>query len=430
MPKCTMQISVGAALLIELMYVPIDVAYGVGVDEAVNGTIQGIEGDSLTLTCDLRDIDPDFIWFSNSVYFLTVGESITARLPSNIANRIAVDCSEFLEACYLTLDPVRRTDAGQYCCGYQDVNGNNRVRTASGYLVVVFPPADTSPECILSKNSVPISSDTVQVGDQVALTCTVSGGDPRPSLYIARDGVPINQALMGSFTEIHTLSQQDEGSTFTCVMTHPALSQPRTCTLLNLQKRGPTLSVPLHSPESTSTMSTDVRKTYETPTISNSERLPTLSLSSESSQPLSTLSIALIIVVILLLIIICSIISVLIWRKKLKKTNQDSTQSMSTQNDRSNHQTDQYLELNADTEKHEYEKLKTKSSDASVNMDNSDDHAYANPSEEYEVAAVHDEYESVERGQEYSEQPFGVSYANLQRPVKAHNFNVSKMGDK
>ena len=249
-----------------------------------------------------------------------------------------------MEACYLTIYPLRVSDAGEYGCEYQDIN---KMSVSVGYLVVLVPPTDSSPECILYENNTSISSDMAQVGDQIRLTRFVSGGSPRPSLYVARDGVAITAEVTGSFTELYTLSQQNEESTFTCVMTHPALPQPWTCTLLTLRRQGlPTLSV---------STTTDVRKTDETPTTF--KPLSTWPCSWESGQPFSTLSIALIIVVILLLIIICSIISVLICRKK---TRQDSPQSLMTENDEYNYKIDLYLELNTDTEKHEYEKLKKK----------------------------------------------------------------------
>ena len=426
-----MQIDIYVILIAGLVYVPVAVVYAVGVDEAVNGTIQGIEGDSITLTCDLRDTDPDFIWFRNQNYFLTIGESVDASVPYDFANRITVSCSDFLEACYMEIDPLTRTDSGEYGCGYQE--GNNRISFSYGYLIVVnpTPPTDFSPECILyDKDRLQISSNMTKIGDEIELSCVTTGGDPNPSIYIARDGVAITQEVMGSTVEDYTLSQQDKGSTFICVMTHPALSQPRTCSFLTVDRTETDKPTAL----STSKFVVEVHSlkptaTYEKSTIS--KPLTTPSVTSESIQPLNTPSVALIIVavVIFLLFIICSIIFVLKWRKK---TRQDPHRSQS-KNNAPTPQSDVYLELNTDREKHEYEKLKTKSEDASSNIANNhdnDDYAYATPSEDYEVAAVSDCYESVERGQENSKQPYDVSYANLQRPVKAQNFNVPKRSDK
>ena len=219
-----MQIPIGAVLLVGLVYVAMAVVYGVSVDEAVSGTIEGIEGESITLICDLRDTDEEYIWFRNQNYFLTMGETVIANVPSDIANRIAVTCIDILEACYLTISPVKRSDTGEYGCGYLE---RNIWKSASvGQLVVLVPPADPSPQCNLSKNSILINSDMLQVGDEVGLTCIVTGGDPTPSVSIARDGVAVtSETVTGSFTYYYTLSQQDENSTFTCVMTHPALSQ-------------------------------------------------------------------------------------------------------------------------------------------------------------------------------------------------------------
>ena len=292
------------AAVVVVFHGHINVVTSVGVDEAVTGTIQGIEGDSITLTCDLRDTDEEYIWFRNPFHFLTMGESITASLPPDIANRISVSCSELLEACYLILDPVRRTDAGQYGCGYHD--GNNRVSVSSGYLVVLVPPTDTSPECLLSKNSVPISSDMVQAGDQVGMSCTISGGDPRPSLYIAQDGVPLNQAVMGSFTKLYNLSPEDEGSTFTCVMTHPALSQPRTCTLLTLRRRGfPTVPVLTTTIQSSERMTSQVTSSKSMNTLRKNSNQPS---SGGISVDMNTIIVIVVVIAVILIVTVIFII--------------------------------------------------------------------------------------------------------------------------
>ena len=432
-----MQIQLYTVLIAVFVHVPITVVYGVGVDEAINGTIQGIEGGFITLTCDLRDINPDYIWFNNFNYdFLTMGDS-TTNLTQDLRDRLSVNCSAPSEACYLTISSLKRSDAGLYGCGYQIKNGN-KIVVSSGNLdvLVPLPPTDFSPECILyDENRLQVSSNMIKVGNQVELSCVTTGGDPNPSIYIARDGEAITEEVMGSTIEDYTLSQEDEGSTFTCVMTHSALSQPRTCSFLTLVDRTLTTDDDESTDPSTSNFvdeghSLKPTSTYEKSTIS--KPLTTLSISLDSSQPVYTLLIALIVVaiVILLLFIICFIMYVLTWRKR---ASQDSSQGQGIQNIGSNNHTDLYLELNSDRERHEYEKLKTnagETTDAKMAANN-DDYAYANPSGDYEVAAVSDdEYETVEQGLRNLKQLAGVAYVNLQRPVKAQNVNVPKTSEK
>ena len=228
-----MQIPIHILLIVGLMFGTIPFANSVAVDDTFAGEIVANEGDSVTLTCDLRGTNASAIWFRNPIGYVTFGESFTPNFPEQFVNRLSINCSDDLEACYLSINLLHIMDAGEYGCGYQTEDMIMR-RVSYGQLVVQVPP--TGPRCVLyDRLGNPISTDMAHVGDRIAFDCIINGGIPRPFVYIDLEGVAITARNRVSFTKHYTLSEEDQGKTFNCVVTHPALSQASTCSLLTLK---------------------------------------------------------------------------------------------------------------------------------------------------------------------------------------------------
>ena len=213
---------------------------GVGIDFALEGTIEGFIQDRITLFCDLQGLGSnDRIWFKGHAQYLTSGEDVLETVPTDIRFRLSVTCSNKQESCTLTISSLKFPDSGVYACGYE--SDSTRMQLASAILTVIdpVPPSESSPICTLYKiepsRYYEITSDKVHVGDRLGLKCCTSGGNPRPTIYATRGEEPITNQGTGCLTWAYNISESDLGSSFTCVMSHVALSQPRTCLFLNLQ---------------------------------------------------------------------------------------------------------------------------------------------------------------------------------------------------
>ena len=237
-------------------------AVGIEVDNPMLGNSYVEEGDSITLTCDLRNADAFYISFMNSADFLTYGPYINDNLREDIARRLGVTCNIVLEACYLTINPVLRSDTGVYTCGI-DYRDGTRINYLSGELFVENPPAPVSPSCALfDQDYKPVNMGSVNIGDSVAFGCNITGGEPGPTeymMYIAREGVAITPVIKleasASFSYSYTLSEEDADMSFSCVLSHSTLSQKLTCLLLYLERSDGT---PAEVPHNTTPRGTTV----------------------------------------------------------------------------------------------------------------------------------------------------------------------------
>ena len=268
------------------------------------------------------------------------------------------------------------------------------------------------PNCNLYDNS-NNEITMANVGDTVRFRCNTLNfeGDSRPSVHLARGGIAISDVKLSSFIQDHTLSEDDIGMNFTCVMTHSSLSQPRTCLLLSFLENTITQKPPM-STSFQLTSPASQRPYYTTKTGTNG----------------STKLIIFISVVVFLVIVIIVMVAIFLIIRYKKRNSNHSVQVSSN-----------YTAVNNADIKHEYLTLKT----TPIGNSKTDDNEYAYPelvisnltnrgADGYEVPLEPLGHEVVDDNNDSCDDAKSdclpnSSYENLQRPVKAINFHTNKI---
>ncbi|XP_022111438.1 Down syndrome cell adhesion molecule-like protein Dscam2 [Acanthaster planci] len=190
-------------------------------------------GQEVTFVCDLRNVgDYGIFWFQQQRnMYLTSGRQVSDNLlRSELRERVSIVGRADQEEFNLKIVNVQVADEGEYFCRHALPEGDY-TNSGRAELLVLIPPTPESPLCEVIPLSV--NSDHFDVGDEVQLHCYQKGGNPPPDLTFLRDG---NQ-LSGpgrTITHRYLLSEDDNGVTFTCIMTTPALNEPRNCSVIPL----------------------------------------------------------------------------------------------------------------------------------------------------------------------------------------------------
>ncbi|XP_006824554.1 cell adhesion molecule 2-like [Saccoglossus kowalevskii] len=102
--------------------------------------------------------------------------------------------------------------------------------------VLATPPRETSPACLTG--GINFDSRPNQIGDPAIVSCLSRGGDPFPSLTWRRNGVVVasqyteDSRLKTAQSDISwELTSEDDNAMYECTLTHPELTQPRSCSL-------------------------------------------------------------------------------------------------------------------------------------------------------------------------------------------------------
>ena len=405
------------------------------------GTIQRLVGENITLTCAPSYNVPD----KYSIFWYREG-----RQSDDDDERFSVACERGFktDSCSLTVSALTTNDSDTYVCAYYDGKYYNQIVGMNLTVTDGQLPSDDTPVCEIYEAAIDggyISSNkskVFKIGDEIFLWCTVLESDIKPSLSWIREQENNITKLTENATGrtlflLVNLTTMDVGARFSCLMNHPASSKTRNCSIIPL----PVLSPP--PPPTTTTTTT--------------QRLTTLIK---------------VITIILIIVATIAIVLVVVLKKRRKKNGLISSkpnyelickggQSISAENtpdkverkQRNNQNelsdishnrrdgkdelhTTNYTELNlSEVKSRTYVELTSKT--PSMNNQNAVHDAYESINftdhEEttlhnngYEIAAVSDHFDERGSDEKY-EDPGGnllSTYENLQRPVKAINFNV------
>ncbi len=421
------------------------------ISNAMFNVTDGVEGETITLECPLNGVvNTNHTWFKKSAYDLSLGENIVEGVPPDVANRLHVACLNV--TCYLTINPLRPSDAGEYTCGITLTLADN---TSTNVLferlhVNVSLSSLVSPMCsLLDKNYNRVKS--VTIGDLIGFGCNITNGDPGGTyvMHVARGGDPIiddvKLAGTGRFSFQYTLTENDRGIDFRCVLDHSSFSEKRTCLLLKLPNlETTTIAATQQTFPDTSVIGTTVSGTNNdlSPVITTtrSYKVEDKLLSFIIPLAISIGSLLFIIVIIITLILLC--------KNKNKKLAVTSAGVEPHQEPNVEHvdgepqeNGQEYIEMNSlkrrpISESHDYASIKT---DAKV----INEYAYADVTTVIKKTVMNKDIPTLDgntvppvpeiyadiptdkkRVSEPSQSNAPPAYHNLQRPVKSLNFTT------
>ncbi|XP_072050974.1 uncharacterized protein [Amphiura filiformis] len=300
-------------------------------------------GGAVSIRCDIKYVYADalIIWYHDDrSLYISSDETINTNVPSELANRVSVTCSRLLEngICTLTISGLTSYDDGTYKCGYIRDRVINFLGTVNVEVIPGDPPSEDSPICeiltVVSDGTGTYytpSPSGHSVGDTIFLRCSETGASVKPTFLWQRG---LNNDVTTLTSPIQGLSLQHEvdlvagdiGATFTCVMNHPLLETPWTCSLIPLpQPSTPNPPDALNPTNEHLTLSHGKAAT----TFATTKQLPTTPMKNaqptDMTKPYSrknqshTLSAVLAVVFILIIASVTGIILVLVWRKRNRK---------------------------------------------------------------------------------------------------------------
>nr|XP_054756572.1 cell adhesion molecule 2-like [Lytechinus pictus] len=181
-----------------------------------------VQGKTAVLRCAVKTQGSEVVyWFHvDSGQYISYDENIYSFV---MEDRYSIIGNHKKGEYYLTIRNARKSDKGEYRCVY----GN---QFASARMVVLVPPNDGSPAC----EALP-AADSTSIGNVAQLSCTSQGGDPPAELSWYRQDKLIAGPAVHANSIQRLVKKEDNGVIFTCSATTPALTYPRTCSVMILK---------------------------------------------------------------------------------------------------------------------------------------------------------------------------------------------------
>ncbi|XP_071488653.1 peroxidasin homolog [Diadema antillarum] len=183
-----------------------------------------VEGKTAVLRCSVKNQGNEVVyWFHvDTGQYISYDENIYSFV---MENRYSIIGDHKRGEYFLTIRDARKSDKGEYRC----VFGN---KFLSARMVVLVPPVSGSPTC-----EVQPAAEDMTPGKTATLTCTSQGGDPPAELSWYREDKLIKGPSAHSNSIQRLVEEEDNGVLFTCSATTPALTYPRTCSVMVLKNK-------------------------------------------------------------------------------------------------------------------------------------------------------------------------------------------------
>ena len=201
----------------------------IGVDNSSPFQVTANVGDTVTLVCDLNNVDRTIYWSTYENSDISSNHNI---LVESFRDRYSIVGNESQGEFNLKIENIQIDDAKTFQCVYYWGASFFRETLVTTELLVLVPPSDDSPKCDASP-TVGTSFD-FSVRDRVRLQCTAIGGSPSPDLGWFSDSTLLASGT-GTLQKVVTLTADQYDVAFQCVMTTPALDEPRTCNVVPLK---------------------------------------------------------------------------------------------------------------------------------------------------------------------------------------------------
>lgn len=198
-----------------------------------------IQGDTAILKCTV--VNPEnsvlsWLYWSKGNQHLSINETILPNMGADVIARYSISGNRSVGDYYLQISEAKTIDQGQYHCSYiSSIGGETSV---SATLTVLVPPDLGFPKCSMHASSEGGSDiSTIWPGQGVVFSCISRGGDPPAQLTWHRGNR--NHSIMdprpSRATYERIMKREDNGITFTCMASSPALLTPRVCSLMPMK---------------------------------------------------------------------------------------------------------------------------------------------------------------------------------------------------
>ncbi|XP_022088585.1 protein turtle homolog A-like [Acanthaster planci] len=158
---------------------------------------------------------------------------------STVHREVRYSDGQSLDFCLLQVDDIHDEDQGRFHCVYRR-DGSFRNLYASeqsgrAELTVVVPPDGDAPSCGVSQVA---SADPTLGGALVELSCISSmiAVDPLPTITWKTADKELSSSTGNANLYRYTLQEKDNGRVFTCIVTHPSLTDASSCSVLPLNE--------------------------------------------------------------------------------------------------------------------------------------------------------------------------------------------------
>ena len=190
-----------------------------------------IQGDTATLKCTVVLNTPNavlsWLYWSKGNKHLSINETILPDAGDDVKARYSISGNRTKGEYYLKIVSVKKFDEGSFHCSYISSTGGET--SVSAKLTVLVPPERGYPKCNVHPANDAGDASTNWPGQGVVFTCFSRGGDPAAQLSWHRGNHSILEPRTSRITYERILKREDNGVTFTCKATSPALLTPRFC---------------------------------------------------------------------------------------------------------------------------------------------------------------------------------------------------------
>ena len=190
---------------------------------------EGIQSETVVLPCKIvNEPGAIVVWYRNKEQ-LSIDKILVESLDADIRSRYSVVGNHSSGEFNLEIREVKVTDESQFYCSYISRSGG--AQSAVATLTVLIPPSDGYPRCTVFAETPQNPKNAFWPGEVATFSCESVGGDPAANLTWYRKNWTVAHPTKHSNVYKRILTPGDNGVTFVCEATSPALREPRRCSV-------------------------------------------------------------------------------------------------------------------------------------------------------------------------------------------------------
>ncbi|XP_071479122.1 uncharacterized protein [Diadema antillarum] len=190
---------------------------------------EGIQGETVVLRCQIQNEQGAIVVWDRNGLQLSIDSTLVETLDAEFSERFSVIGNHTQGEFNLQINDVKRSDEGEFRCSYISRSGGAFSGVAT--LTVLIPPSAGFPRCQVLAETPQNSKSTFWPGDVATLRCESAGGDPAANLTWFRSNWTVTASTKHTNVYKRILTRGDNGVTFVCEATSPALREPRRCSV-------------------------------------------------------------------------------------------------------------------------------------------------------------------------------------------------------
>ncbi|XP_071964738.1 hemicentin-1-like [Antedon mediterranea] len=186
-----------------------------------------VKGETVVLKCSVTNDVERVDWYYSLGRidgWISNNNVIQSSLPQSKRNRYSIIGDTTNKEYFLQIRNVSAEDAADYKCFFYPSKPTGPNKTPVASLVVLDPPK--TPLCTL------VWQNTAIPNQAATMRCT-STGTPIPRIMWQKNGIPIEDNIPRSSLNnlAWNITENERGSTFSCVVAYPKVSKPPSCSL-------------------------------------------------------------------------------------------------------------------------------------------------------------------------------------------------------